>query len=205
MLNTMSVNNTCNLWGLHSKFQWQCFLSLSSLVLFAFYSLLIYQYAIRTMKPRCWHSSWASRLTLQTCCTRGNPVKTAANGTASYGSTMLSGTISPPLSKLQYLKSSKDLGNSTGPFTEFLFSLPYIDIVHITNNKVSSHLWRRFRFLEQVDTTDDSRPERQPSLGHHPPWHWSAPEALRVEFNLEPTLRYNILYYLSNDLAYIDE
>ncbi|XP_057793797.1 MDIS1-interacting receptor like kinase 2-like [Salvia miltiorrhiza] len=66
--------------------------------------------------------------------------------------TSLSGTVSPSLSKLQFLDSIylQDLNNLSGPFPNLIFSLPKIDIIYIENNKFSGPIPPRVGELTQL-------------------------------------------------------
>lgn len=78
------------------------------------------------------------------------------DGGASEGKNMniLSGPISPSLSKLQYLESLffGDLGNLTGPFPDFVFAIPNISSILITNSKLSGCIPRNIGNLTTLET-----------------------------------------------------
>ncbi|XP_073145058.1 uncharacterized protein [Henckelia pumila] len=74
-------------------------------------------------------------------------------GQPNNATTTLSGTISPSLSKLQFLDGVyfMDLKNLTGPFPSFLFSLPKLLYVYIENNKLSGPIPQNISKLTRLE------------------------------------------------------
>lgn len=74
-------------------------------------------------------------------------------GQPNNATTSLSGTISPSLSKLQFLGGIylTDLKDLTGPFPSFLFSLPKLVYVYIENNKLSGPIPQNISKLTQLE------------------------------------------------------
>ncbi|XP_010478785.1 PREDICTED: receptor-like protein kinase [Camelina sativa] len=74
------------------------------------------------------------------------------SGQSDVTETYLSGTISPSLAKLQHLVGFyfTDLRNITGPFPQFLFQLPQLKQVYITNNGLSGPLPANIGALSQL-------------------------------------------------------
>ncbi|KAI3464265.1 hypothetical protein Pfo_020928 [Paulownia fortunei] len=88
-----------------------------------------------------------------TCLTGNRVTALTLVGRPNNLTTSLSGTISPSLSKLQYLDGIylQDLKNLAGPFPNFLFSLPKLLFVYIENNKLSGSIPTNIGKLVQLD------------------------------------------------------
>lgn len=88
-----------------------------------------------------------------TCLTGNRVTALTIAGQPGNLTTALSGTISPSLSKLKYLDGIYllDLSNLTGPFPNFIFSLPKLLYVYIDNNKLSGSIPANIGNLTQLD------------------------------------------------------
>ncbi|KAK4480615.1 hypothetical protein RD792_013693 [Penstemon davidsonii] len=77
-------------------------------------------------------------------------------GRAPEGINILSGQISASLSRLKYLNSLllKDLGNLTGPFPEFLFTLPNLSTISIPNSKLYGRIPKSIGNMTNLLTLD---------------------------------------------------
>ncbi|EYU24978.1 hypothetical protein ABFS82_06G044800 [Erythranthe guttata] len=75
-------------------------------------------------------------------------------GWPSDGTNILAGPISPALAKLQSLESLKfdHLGNLTGPFPDFLLSMPNITTIILSDNKLSGTIPRNIVNLLKLET-----------------------------------------------------
>ncbi|PIN11616.1 Leucine-rich repeat (LRR) protein associated with apoptosis in muscle tissue [Handroanthus impetiginosus] len=87
-----------------------------------------------------------------TCLTGNRVTALSLTGQPNNLTTSLSGTISPSLSKLQYLDGIylQDLKNLTGPFPSSLFSLKNLLYVYIGNNKLSGSIPTNIGILTQL-------------------------------------------------------
>ncbi|KAG6431930.1 hypothetical protein SASPL_103502 [Salvia splendens] len=87
-----------------------------------------------------------------TCLTGSRVTALSLVGRPGNLTTSLSGKISPSLSKLKFLDSIylQDLNNLTGPFPDFIFTLPNFIIIYIENNKLSGPIPARVGNLTQL-------------------------------------------------------
>ncbi|KAL6512171.1 hypothetical protein OROGR_021768 [Orobanche gracilis] len=88
-----------------------------------------------------------------TCLTASRVTALTLVGRSGNLTTGLSGSISPSLSKLKYLDGIylQDLTNLTGPFPDFLFSLPNLSYVYIENNKLSGPIPGNINKMTRLD------------------------------------------------------
>ncbi|XP_073023469.1 uncharacterized protein [Primulina eburnea] len=88
-----------------------------------------------------------------TCLSGQRVTAMSVAGQPNNATTTLSGTISPSLSKLQFLDGVylTDLKNLSGPFPSFLFSLPKLLYVYIENNKLSGPIPHNISKLTRLD------------------------------------------------------